>query len=441
MPENKMKPPAPAGRRAVTITSILILLAAIFGVVLAQADGPNKVALVVTHGDGQTVTKCVEFSEDQLTGLQVLEKSGLAMDYEVQGMGATICKLDGEGCSYPGGPCFCQCQGSSCTYWSYWQMANGAWQYSSYGASNTHVSNGGVEGWIWGAGTTSSASPPPVYTFEQICGAPTNTSTATNTQAPAANSTSPAATPTKTKTPVKTSTPRPPTGAPKITKFSADKTSIAVGDKATLTWSTSGAAKVYLEYVTTREVVDRSGSRTMQPGITTAYTLIAQNSKGKVSKKITIKVSEPTGTPPPTEPPTNTPRPKPSATPTETPTPTNTPTSTKTPVPSATASPTRTLTPTPTFTITPTPTHTPTPTISPTPSNTPTPRPIAAPPTAFIKVTAPPDNTGVKIEVTGVDAGRLFTFGIFSFGLLVIVMTPIVLLIIGIGVWYFANRR
>ncbi len=439
MPENKMKPPAPAGRRAVTITSILVLLAAVFGVVLAQADGPNKVALVVTHGDGQTVTKCVEFSEDQLTGLQVLEKSGLAMDYEVQGMGATICKLDGEGCSYPGGPCFCQCQGSSCVYWSYWQMTNGAWQYSNYGASNTHISNGGVEGWIWGEGTTSSASPPPVYTFEQICGAPTNTATNTNTPAPAANSTSPAATPTRT--PVRTPTPRPPTGAPRITKFSADKTSIAVGDKATLTWSTSGATKVYLEYVTTREVVGRSGSRTMQPGITTAYTLIAQNSKGKVSKKITIKVSEPTGTPPPTQPPTNTPRPKPSATPSETPTPTNTPTPTKTLIPSPTASPTRTPTPTPTFTITPTPTHTPTPTISPTPSNTPTPRPVAAPPTAFIKVTAPPDNTGVKIEVTGVDAGRLFTFGIFSFGLLVIVMTPIVLLIIGIGVWYFANRR
>ena len=449
MSASKIRPPASvAGRRAAFIIVILVLLTAIFGAVQAQADGPNKIALVVTHGNGQTLTKCVEFPEDQLTGLQVLERSGLEMDYEAQGMGATVCKLDGEGCTFPGNPCFCQCQGSSCVYWSYWQLQNGAWQYSSYGASNTYLSNGSVEGWIWGEGTTSSASPPPVYTFEQICGAQatataTTAPTATHTQSPAVNSTSPipTATPTKTKTPVRTPTPRPPSGAPRITKFSANKTSIAVGDEVTLTWSTSGASKVYLEYVTTREEVGRSGSRSMQPGITTAYTLIAQNSKGKVTKKITVKVSEPTGTPQPTRPPTNTPRPKPSATPTETSTPTNTATPTKTSIPTATASPTRTLTPTPTFTITPTPTHTPTPTISPTPSDTPTPRPIAAPPTAFIKITPPPDDAAVKIEVTGVDAGRIFTFGIFSLGLLVIVMTPIVLLVIAVGVWYFANRR
>jgi chemotaxis protein CheC len=51
-------------------------------------------------------------------------------------MGATICRIDGEGCNFPTESCFCQCQGSPCIYWSYWRLTEGEWRYSNIGAGN-----------------------------------------------------------------------------------------------------------------------------------------------------------------------------------------------------------------------------------------------------------------------------------------------------------------
>lgn len=123
-------------------------------------------------------------------------------------IGVAVCRIDHEGCTYPSQPCFCQCQGSPCIYWSYWRLASGTWKYSSVGASSAFVRNGDVDGWVWGSGAVSGATPPPAVTFDQVCAPSTATATRTSTatKPPPTNTLSP------TNTPVRlTATAAPPT--------------------------------------------------------------------------------------------------------------------------------------------------------------------------------------------------------------------------------------
>ncbi len=133
------------------------------------AQEQNRAGLVIVHGDGSVVTQCIAFAEESISGAELLARSGLDLSLEASGMGATICRIDGEGCDFPAETCFCQCQGSPCIYWSYWRLNDGAWRYSNLGAGNTTLRHGDVDGWRWGAGTVDKAEAPPRVAFEDIC--------------------------------------------------------------------------------------------------------------------------------------------------------------------------------------------------------------------------------------------------------------------------------
>lgn len=149
--------------------AMLLLLAGPTPAVRAQ--DVHRAGLVIVHGDGTTTRDCVAFPEASISGYELLTRAGLTLSVEVAAPGATICSIDGEGCSYPQESCFCQCQGSPCVYWSYWRMTEDGWLYQNLGAGNTNVRHGDVEGWHWAAGTTRNAEAPPATTFDAICAA------------------------------------------------------------------------------------------------------------------------------------------------------------------------------------------------------------------------------------------------------------------------------
>lgn len=178
----------------------------------SQAQEPSQVGLVVRFGDGQVETRCIEFNEPQISGYDVLLRSGLSVIVSGDvGTGSVVCSIGDAGC--PIDNCWCQCKtmGSDCTYWSYWQL-EGDWVYSQMGMSGHFVNHGEVEGWSW-----SEGSPPPIVAFEDICAPPT-----TDTPTPTVTST-PTPTPVPTDTPVPTATwtpsptPLPPTDTPSPT--------------------------------------------------------------------------------------------------------------------------------------------------------------------------------------------------------------------------------
>lgn len=130
------------------------------------AQSENRAGLVVQYGDGRVATYCVRFGEPSITGLDLLQRSGLKIVAEVGGLGSAVCAIGGQGCAYPSQPCFCQCQGVQCAYWNYFHLVEGAWQYSPLGGAGYAIADGAVDGWAWGDKTA-----PPVYTIEQICAA------------------------------------------------------------------------------------------------------------------------------------------------------------------------------------------------------------------------------------------------------------------------------
>lgn len=148
------------------------------------AQDINKAALVIRHDDQSVQTACVEFSEPEINGLELLQNSGFDMQLDVQGLGAAVCSIGQTGC--PADDCWCQCKGGGeCIYWSYWLRLSGQWQYSQGGASTFTVRDGDVQGWSWGPGAVNAALPPPVVSFDEVC---TSAVVETDTATPAPTS-------------------------------------------------------------------------------------------------------------------------------------------------------------------------------------------------------------------------------------------------------------
>jgi hypothetical protein len=236
------------------------------------AGTDNRAALVVNMGGGNVQTKCVSFSEEQITGYDLLMRSGLDVAADVQGAGAMVCRIDGTGC--PADNCMCQCSGGGdCVYWSYWHQISGNWQYSQGGASIYPITNGMVDGWSWGLGAVNQASPPPNLAFEDVCQVP---ATATATAVPPTN------------TPLPTNTPIPlPTLAPEIA-FSVDATTITAGACTNLRWQTANISAVYLNNggVIGEEV------REICPTKTETYELKVVYANGEETRSLTVNVLE-----------------------------------------------------------------------------------------------------------------------------------------------------
>ena len=175
-------------RRTNKVIFLLVVILATLWVMppKMRAQTGNQAALIIRHGENDVQTACVDFDEPQISGYDLLQRSGLDLQIGVQGLGSLICSIDGTGC--PANDCLCQCKGGGdCIYWSYWHRSAGTWQYSQGGASVYMVDPGVVEGWSWGPGAVNQAVPPPEISFDAICQtAPTNTPTssptATNTQ-------------------------------------------------------------------------------------------------------------------------------------------------------------------------------------------------------------------------------------------------------------------
>ncbi|MCL4863123.1 MAG: hypothetical protein KJZ93_27205 [Caldilineaceae bacterium] len=301
---------------------LIVLLACLcwlMGAASARAQTGNQAALVVVHGDGRVVTRCVEFGEPQVSGYDLLQRSGLDLNIEVSGMGAAICRIDHEGCTYPQESCFCRAEGDTYTYWSYWHLTETGWSYSQLGASNRQVLPGAVEGWVWGTGAAGSA--PAAVTFADVCAPATATPTATplpsETPSPTPSLTPVPATATamvtETPTPLPTATPSPtqfapPTATwtppptptetgtatpapPRIELFSADRATLEAGQTTRLNWFVREADQLFLQGNGAEQPVGSVGSLEVQPAQTTTYLLIARNLAGEVSAAVTVMVN------------------------------------------------------------------------------------------------------------------------------------------------------
>ena len=119
----------------------------------------QRAGLAVFPGDGSVFTACVSFSESSITGLDLLQRSGLNIETATNpNQGTAVCKIGEVGDDSN------DCFGSMPNYWSSWQLGESGWAYSVVGADQSQVVDGGVHAWSWGAG-----DPPALLTFQNIC--------------------------------------------------------------------------------------------------------------------------------------------------------------------------------------------------------------------------------------------------------------------------------
>ncbi len=128
----------------------------------AHAGGLHHAALVIEHGSGRLITRCVSFLEDQITGIQLIQRAGV--EYQTQqfgGLGSAVCQLDGEPQPVPG-----NCLGTG-AYWQYFHRTPSGWVPSAGGASSATLRDGDADGWHY---ATGAAQLPASVSFASVCG-------------------------------------------------------------------------------------------------------------------------------------------------------------------------------------------------------------------------------------------------------------------------------
>ncbi len=135
----------------------------------------HQAGLAVFPGDGNVYTACISFTEDSISGFELLQRSGMKIETATNpSQGTAVCSIEDVGC--PSNDCFCNMP----DYWSFWQYIDAGWAYSAVGSDQSPVIDGDVNAWSWGAG-----DPPAMISYPNICeGVPFVLPTSTPTSVP-----------------------------------------------------------------------------------------------------------------------------------------------------------------------------------------------------------------------------------------------------------------
>lgn len=158
--------------RPILVAFIMLVVASLsMGQAGSAAPGYqlNVAGLVIDYGGGAVTYALIPFEDDSLTGLDLLQLSGLELlSIDLGGMGTAVCAIEKVGCEYDA--CrgrLCQTGDPDSPYWQYLrgpEVSGEDWSYASRGASATTLVDGSVDGWLW----SSNRPEGPALTIEEI---------------------------------------------------------------------------------------------------------------------------------------------------------------------------------------------------------------------------------------------------------------------------------
>lgn len=146
-------------KRLLVVIAVTLMLLASASPGIAADTGENHIAgLIVDYGEGRISYALVPFTEDTLSGFELLDRSGLSLlTVQFGGLGNGVCAIEGTGCDLAA--CrtrLCQTGDPASPFWHYAQYRDATWVFAPLGASASSVSDGGLDAWSW-----SSDSPNP----------------------------------------------------------------------------------------------------------------------------------------------------------------------------------------------------------------------------------------------------------------------------------------
>ncbi|MFU8827547.1 MAG: prenyltransferase/squalene oxidase repeat-containing protein [Brevefilum sp.] len=139
-----------------TAAAVLALTGGHYRIQPVEQDMLNAAGLVIHTDQTETTTACVRFEGDSISGLVLIDESGIAYQMQDGFMNSIL------GISNP--------QGGT-LYWSYWQWDGREWVFNNTGAGDSRVLPGDIEAWFL-TNWEMFPSPPPAYVphLSSICG-------------------------------------------------------------------------------------------------------------------------------------------------------------------------------------------------------------------------------------------------------------------------------
>jgi len=160
---------------------VAFLVPASPSVARCAAAGSNSAAIVVEHGDGSLLTRCVAFDTTSVTGEGLLNLATPKVAWSGQtfgGFGVAVCAIDAEPAHYS------TCPGKD-NYWAVFVSTGGAaWQLAGTGISSLRLSSGDALGFRY---VPAMGTPPAPPSAAGVCPgtSPTASAAATATAMPA----------------------------------------------------------------------------------------------------------------------------------------------------------------------------------------------------------------------------------------------------------------
>lgn len=153
--------------RRTAFIAALVMLSLALGAVPGRTTASNQAGVVVRFGDAEVRRICVVFDEAEISGENLLRRTGLTLTVEQSSYGTAICRIDRDGCNYPNEPCFCR----SPVFWGYWTRDSNSskWTFSQEGSAARKIHNGSVDAWVWGR---DGKPEPEDATINDVCAEP-----------------------------------------------------------------------------------------------------------------------------------------------------------------------------------------------------------------------------------------------------------------------------
>lgn len=134
-----------------SVMSTASALLALFGEdYLVQPGGPeaaNQAAIIIDPGEEEPQSACVEFTDESISGLDLLDASGFDYDAPDGFVSAILGLTNPEG---------------ETNYWSYWAWDGREWVFKETGASGSEVLPGAIEAWHFTSWEQFPSLPPDV---------------------------------------------------------------------------------------------------------------------------------------------------------------------------------------------------------------------------------------------------------------------------------------
>ncbi len=139
-----------------TASALLALFGEDYLVQPSEPGAANQAAIIIDPGEGDPQSACVEFTDESISGLDLLEASGFDYDAPDGFVSAILGLTNPEG---------------ETNYWSYWVWDGSGWVFKETGASGSEVLPGAIEAWHFTSWEQFPSLPPDVIPeMTAICG-------------------------------------------------------------------------------------------------------------------------------------------------------------------------------------------------------------------------------------------------------------------------------